>query len=336
MSKWAGLFRISRYITRNGLRILGYHSFTNSEDDIEWQPGLFMRLDTFQKRLQFLQKKNFTVIDLDKALELQSKRKLPRFATVITIDDGWFSTKLYAHEILKKANLPYTIYLTSYYSAKETPIFNLVIQYMFWKTSKSRIDFGRLGIPSSDINWGSEKIITHKLMNEVIKYGQTKLDNPGRCQFARLLGDCLGVDYLKIEKSRKLSLLTASEVSELSADGVDFQLHTHCHSWPAESTAAMRELNENQSFIESATGKLSQHFCYPSGIWTVEQIGYLESAKIKSAVTCDPGTNYTNTSKFVLKRLMDGETKHQIEFEAEISGYIELLRRGESLFKNNR
>ena len=140
LSKWIGLFRISRYLTRDGLRILCYHSFSMSDEEIKWRPRLFIRPETFRKRLQCLEKERFHVLKLDQALKLLSENKLPPAATVITIDDGWYAIKLYAHDILSDKSYPYTIYLTSYYSLKETPIFNLVVQYMFWKTQKYRID----------------------------------------------------------------------------------------------------------------------------------------------------------------------------------------------------
>ena len=47
---------------------------------------------------------------------------------------------------------------------------------------------------------------------------------------------------------------------------------------------------------------------------------------IKSAVTCEIGLNSKNTPKYLLKSFGDSEMMSQIEFEAEVYGFAELLR----------
>ena len=74
-SKWLGLFALSRYITRNGLRILCYHSFAMGDDEIKWHPGLFIRPKTFRSRLDFLAKEKYTVLGLDQAINLMVEKK---------------------------------------------------------------------------------------------------------------------------------------------------------------------------------------------------------------------------------------------------------------------
>ncbi len=325
LSKWIGLFRLSKGLARGGLRILCYHSFS-SGDEVSWRPKLFIRPETFRKRMQLLEKEKFPVLELDQAFYLLSENKLPPAATVITIDDGWFAIKLYAYDILKEKSFPYTIYLTSYYSLKETPIFSLVVQYMFWKTRKDRIDLKKMGIPLSGTVQLSDLNASEQAMNLIIKYGQTHLDNPERCALANRLGECLGISYSEIKQSRILSLLNAAEIREMTVAGVDFQLHAHRHRWPSEEQSAIRELDENKSFLEPLVGKHLDHFCYPSGLWKPEQLPFLSKAGIKSATTCEPGLNYPSTHSHTLGRFLDSESIHHIEFEAEMSGYLELLR----------
>lgn len=324
-SKWIGLFRICAYLTRHGLRILCYHSFS-AGNEIRWLPQLFIRPDTFRNRLDLLEKEGFPVLKLDQAIKLLSEKKLPPAATVITIDDGWFSIKSYAHDILSEKSYPYTIYLTSYFSLKETPIFNLVVQYMFWKTQKDRIDLERFALPLSGTVMLSDANTSGQVMRQIIDHGHSLSNNQERCALAKRLGECLGVNYFEIKETRILNLLTASEIQELAAAGVDFQLHTHRHRWPLDERDAIQELIDNRSFLEPLTGTSSQHFCYPSGFWEPEQLPYLDAAGIKSATTCDPGLNYHWTPALLLGRFLDSESVHQIEFEAEMFGYLELLR----------
>ena len=326
ISKWIGFFRISRHITRNRLRILCYHGF-GIGDETRWLPGMFTRPDTFRKRLSFLEKKKFPVLRLEHALNLLSQNKLPFSSTVITIDDGFFSTKLFAHPLLAEKSYPYTIYVTSYYSMKETPIFNLVVQYMFWKTKKEHLNLQELGGPFSGVVSFSDKKSLKQIMNQIIEYGHFKLNNHERDQLMVCLGKCLDINYEQIKETRILSLLTASEITELVKASVDIQLHTHRHKWPSEKQAAVQELIDNKYYLETLVGKPLHYFCYPSGRWDPKQFPFLEAIGIKSATTCDFGMNHTGTPKFELKRFLDGEHLSQIEFEAIICGYWGLLIR---------
>ena len=47
---------------------------------------------------------------------------------------------------------------------------------------------------------------------------------------------------------------------------------------------------------------------------------------METATTCEPGLNSPSTPRLSLHRFLDGEDITQIEFEAEVSGFTELLR----------
>ena len=334
ISKYLGLFRIARHLTREGLRILAYHNFSMG-DEVEFRPKLYIRPETFEKRLHVLEKEKFPVIELHQALTLLSEKTLPNSSTVITIDDGWYGTKLYANKILQRKAFPYTIYVASYYSLKETPVFNLVIQYMFWKTQKDRVDFGKIGLPFTEIVHLSDVTKIERAISQIITYGQLYLDNSERCALAKRLGKYLEVSYSEIQSRRIFSLLNAAEIKELSINGVDIQLHSHRHQWPLDRRIALKELFENRAFLESLTGgKQLQHFCYPSGFWKPQQLAYLNEAGIMSAATCEPGFNYAMTQRLSLKRFLDSETISQIEFQAELFGFLELIRKLRKLMTN--
>ena len=71
--KWGGFFDISKKITRNGIRILCYHNFTK-DDDVLWLPGMNIRPETFVKRVNYLKRKKYHILTIDKAVELFKKK----------------------------------------------------------------------------------------------------------------------------------------------------------------------------------------------------------------------------------------------------------------------
>ena len=53
---------------------------------------------------------------------------------------------------------------------------------------------------------------------------------------------------------------------------------------------------------------------------------WLAAVGVKSATTIEPGLNYPDTPRFALRRLMDGHPVSDIEFEAEMTGFMEIVR----------
>src|SRR5262249_49826858 len=137
----------------------------------------------------------------------------------------------------------------------------------------------------------------------------------------------LDVSFDEIRNSRMVSVMTTAEIARAAADGVDIQLHTHRHRLSGGDEGVAREIRDNRAVLEPLVGRRLRHVCYPSGVWSADQWPALRKADIKSATTCDAGFNYPSTPPLGLKRFLDGEDIAQIEFEAELSGLMEIMRR---------
>src|SRR5439155_19317039 len=82
----------------------------------------------------------------------------------------------------------------------------------------------------------------------------------------------------------------------------------------------------NSEFVERMVSHALEHFCYQSGVYPPHQGEWLEALDVKSATTIEPGLNYIDTPRFILRRLMDGHPVSDIEFEAEMTGFMEIVR----------
>jgi peptidoglycan/xylan/chitin deacetylase (PgdA/CDA1 family) len=323
--KWLGLFQLARFATRRGLRILCYHGFSFS-DESNFRPRLFMRPETFQMRMQFLSSHKYPVVSLEQACEDLANQNLPNGAVAITIDDGFFGVFQSAWPVLRMHSFPATVYVTSYYAGKQNPIFRIAIQYMFWKTIQESLDSENLGLPLSGVLPLRPQKQKDETMWEIIRFGESHLEEPGRYKLAEELGKRLGVGYRALLESRSLSLMNSEEIRALVKEGMDIQLHTHRHRLPDEFGLVRQEILQNRQCLEPLTGKNLRHLCYPSGIWSHQHWPWLETLGILTATTCDPGLNYPDTPRLGLRRFLDGENVSQIEFEAELSGFSEFLR----------
>jgi hypothetical protein len=323
--KWLGIFQIAFLLTRERLRILCYHGFA-LDDEANFRPRLFIRPETFQGRMMWLAKKRFPVISLSEALKCLDEGNLKPGSIVLTIDDGWAGVMDRALPVLRKYHFPVTVYIASYYALKETPVFRLVLQYLFWKTKKVELSTSGLGVPLAPVVRITSEDERERAITTLMEYGETQLDEAGRCELNRKFAERLGIDYEQILRSRILSLMNQTEIREAAKGGVDIQLHTHRHRLPKDRGLVRKEILDNRTFLEPLVGKELRQLCYPSGIWSKEQWPWLADLGIESATTCMSGLNDGKTARLGLKRFLDGENVSAIEFEAEIYGLSELLR----------
>ncbi len=321
-----GGFRVVRWLTRGELRILCYHGISDT-DLHRFAPYTFMSSATFRERMRHLRQDGYRVVGLDEALDDCSRGLLSSPAVVLTFDDSFKSTLYKAVPILEEFRFPATIYLTTYYAVKEQPIFRLVVRYMFWKSTKNEINLDLLGLPHAGMRKLRPKSQKRKLQWSIIKHGELHMKEEQRTWLCEKLGELLGVSYDSIVKSGELTLMDQDEVAQAASRGFDIQLHTHRHRLPNDPKEAHAELEDNRRVLKDWLGQDGRHFCYPSGIWKPNHIKVLEEAGMESAVTCKPGLNRPDTHPLLLHRFVDGEHITQVEFEAEMSGMVDLVRR---------
>lgn len=87
--------------------ILCYHNLSMKPGSMNMTP------EKFESQIKYLKDNGFTIIPLKEAAEyLQGKRSsLPKKAIVITADDGWQSDYTYMLPIIKKYNIPVTLFI---------------------------------------------------------------------------------------------------------------------------------------------------------------------------------------------------------------------------------
>lgn len=90
-----------------GLVILMYHSVGDNGEFFTVKP------EEFARQMHHLHERHFSVLDLEDAVELMQKNKLPKKPVVITFDDGYADNYTDALPILKKYNFPATIFVNT-------------------------------------------------------------------------------------------------------------------------------------------------------------------------------------------------------------------------------
>lgn len=288
-----------------------------------------MHPEKFESRIKYLNEKKYNISSLSNAIQLIKYGNIPKNTVVITFDDGWYGIYRYARPILKKYHIPYTVYIYSYYSQSQDPVYNVLMDYLYYIGSNIECAIEYLSscvgiVKIEKLNaYDQYKKLTETMLNVMPSSEQRKI--------VRHLADALEVSWAAIEKERRFHLMSASEIGELANEGVDIQLHTHRHEWPSSRSSALNEIRENRAYLEPLVGRKLSHFCYPSGSWSPRQLPFLREAGIESAVTCDAGGNDRSSNVLALSRFLDGQHISKTEFEAEVTGLSDLFRKCRSL-----
>jgi peptidoglycan/xylan/chitin deacetylase (PgdA/CDA1 family) len=309
---------------RERLLILCYHG-VSLDDEHQWRPQLYMPASLLEKRLETLRALQCSVLPLGDALTRLRSRDLPPRSVAITFDDGTYDFYKQAFPLLKKFNYPVTVYQTTYYTEHEMPIFNLTCSYMLWKRHGGRLSGAQeLGL-SEPVDLTTE-VGRHRIVRTLIERSDREnLTGVQKNEIAQRLADGLGIDYSVFSAGRMLQLMNAKEVAEIATSGVDVQLHTHRHRTPEDESLFRREITENRERIRALTGRESNHFCYPSGVYRQEFVGWLKKDDVISATTCDAGLAGHDDDPFLLPRFVDTTGRSQTEFESWLSGVGSLV-----------
>jgi peptidoglycan/xylan/chitin deacetylase (PgdA/CDA1 family) len=326
--KTVGAFSIVRNSAwrRQRLLILCYHGVALHDED-QWRPHLYISPQTFERRLDILARGKYSVLPLAEALERLQKKDLPPRSVALTFDDGTYDFYALAYPRLKQYGFPATVYLTTYYSEAQLPVFNLICSYMLWKVrDRDSFDLKEFGVqhPATLASLDSRE----GAVNEIMEWADREnLSGPQKNQVAAQIAKRLAIDYEELRSRRILQLMNREEVPELAAQGVDFQLHTHRHRTPQDEDLFRREIHDNRKIIAHMIPGARKHFCYPSGAWRPEFTGWLEKEGILSATTCDTGFATPESNPLLLPRFVDTSVRTDLEFESWLDGVGHFLSR---------
>lgn len=308
------------------LLILAYHG-VSLEDEHEWDPELYMAPSKFESRLTAIERGKYTVLPLAEALDALDEGRLPPRSVALTFDDGLFDFHARVFPLLQARGFPATVYLTTYYSEYNRPVFAPACSYMLWKARHiGSLNLRRFTGEERYSSLSTREGRTQALQGIVEAAERDHLSAREKNEVARTLAEELGVDYGELRAKRILHLMNGEEVSELARRGVDFQLHTHRHRILDNAESVSREIRDNRVRIEHLTNQPALHLCYPSGRYDRALLPCLEGERVASATTCDPGLVSSRSPRLLLPRFVDTQLVSDAKFEGWLSGAAVFFR----------
>lgn len=308
------------------LLILCYHGIAVDREH-EWQPAFFIAPNVFERRMATFKRLGIRVLPLGEGLRALYDGTLDEPSAAITFDDGFQDYFRLAAPILAQYSIPATVYLTTWYVDRPTPVFEVFSSYVLWLSVGSKAQLGsEFGFKEPPpLNTAEQAEMAARAIRNFVY--REKLSGEAKDELAVRLCCKLGIDYAEMQRKRVLGLLNTAEVRKLAGAGTDFELHTHRHRTPAVQELFQKEIADNRAYFRRVFNRAPEHFCYPGGACEPNFTAWLKAEGIRSATTCEPGIASESSDPLRLPRMLDAANVEQVEFEAWLSGLEPRLRR---------
>lgn len=326
-----------RFIKHKKIIILQYHRITDASDELLalGMGSSYVSPEQFEAQIRYL-KNQFSVVSLDWLVNQISENKyknIPDDSVIVTFDDGYKDNYDNAFPILKKYNVPATIFLVSENIGSDKLMWLHLLYYIAYKIDANNLekyfselsgfDFTNLN-ENQNISHNQRKAILIKRMKFLLNY---RIPYKERIVLIRNLVDKLHLNGE--EKVAKNLYLSKEQINEMKRYKVDFGAHTKTH--PLLSAIPVKDAEEeivgSKITIEHLIGKKIFSFAYPFGEYypDIQTKQILEKAGFLCACTTIFGTNRLGKDMFSLKR--KGRSYDNIGvFAAEISSIYDLFR----------
>lgn len=304
---YSGLFALSRALTKSKVRILVYHKFSGSN---KLSPNA-VSTQLFEKELRYLKSKYTICLLSDLSERLQDSLPKDKPMAALTIDDGHFGFYRWAYPILKKYQVPATLFIVS--SAVNNGTW-------LWF---DRLDYLRQHMPAHpELSGETFRKLIGRLKKMSIAECEQKLDALGR------EGSCNMPD----RPPESLALATWTQLKEMAESGIiEIGAHTVNHQIlsAVNPDIAWNEICRCREEILDHIGILPKTFCYPNGMngdYGPEHMDMLAKAGFTCATASHFGFVDGQSNRFALPRV-GAENPDYLVFRKYIDGFETLQRR---------
>jgi len=139
----SGTYELLRRMNRHKLLVIYYHRVVGNSEVVDKNlSGMFVREDAFEEQLRLLKRDYVPITEMQLADYQRGGASLPDYSVLITFDDGYKDNFTRAYPLLKKYDIPWTIFVATGYINKELlPWFDIL--FMLWHSLPELVIEGR-------------------------------------------------------------------------------------------------------------------------------------------------------------------------------------------------
>ncbi len=285
--------------------------------------GLEVSPELLESTIRFFQKRHYDFISLDELPNYKNKQSTHKKFVVFTFDDGYVDNYEIAYPILKKHNVPFTIYITTGLPDGHA--------FLWWYLLETII----LNNPSLELEMGGKhtRFVTGTLKEKEIVFNQIRsvlaVADKQALEFYKNTMFSLYKDVS--DKITKALSMTWAQITELSLDPlVTIGSHTVNH-YPLKSLSMAEskfEMAECKTIIEQHIKKEVRHFCYPIGSYSQREVNFAETCQYQTATTVNMSNFFAEhlSHRFALPRIMINALTTEKLLTLQVNGLLPCIR----------
>jgi peptidoglycan/xylan/chitin deacetylase (PgdA/CDA1 family) len=277
---------------QSSLSILVYHQVFDQRDYLHPDEPTVAE---FESQMRVI-REHFIPLSLSHATKQLQDGTLPRNAACITFDDGYLDNLLLAAPILKRLNIPATIFVASDFIDGGTMWNDRILEAIRWgKTEYWNLDTAELG--AFDMSNQRARYIAAKELIKQIKHLPSE----------KRLEKVVAIEKLS-DASGKQLMMSKNHLRQLGSFGIEIGAHTKSHPilTSLQEEEAEDEIRGCKYKLEDILQKNIDFFAYPNGHYGVDFVDIhkdiVRAAGFSAAVTTDWGVSSSETDLFQLPR----------------------------------
>lgn len=234
----------------------------------------------FEKQINYL-RKNFEIISIDEFYKRYTKNTFTNNEVVLTFDDGYLNNLTIVKPLLKKYNLPFTVFISTHNISKGELFPTSVARLLIWGSNIKKIKIPVLNFESSIITEEEKKDVSKKI-SDFLK--NEKLETV-KIIVKELIENISTEEYISLRKKySSVEPMNWDHVKKILGDGVTVgshcDYHICCHENQSKEDITY-QITNSKNIIEEKLGVDCHFFAYPNGDFTsfsnqcVQNAGYL-------------------------------------------------------------
>jgi peptidoglycan/xylan/chitin deacetylase (PgdA/CDA1 family) len=249
-----GLYRLASLITRNQPRALVYHRFSN-----ETLSG-YCTGHNFELQLRYI-KKHYRALTMTQLVEEYYAGGLRKPNTIaITIDDGYDDFYKIAYPLLKKYQLPATLYVATGFIENKLWLWPDQVSFILNRAVQPRPVFSFENVIDIQPELSGYKAWSYLIAKLL------SVSDPVKHEIIQKLASAWHVDLPALAPD-DFRPCTEKQLVEMSENNIEIGGHsvTHPSMGQVDDDQALFEIDESKRYLINLLGDTNRSFCYPNG-----------------------------------------------------------------------
>jgi peptidoglycan/xylan/chitin deacetylase (PgdA/CDA1 family) len=298
---FSGLYHLISFLKRKKPVVLMYHSVNDRQCPYVY-PDNIVSVEHFEQQIAYLSQEKNVVTLLDLVKRLRRGDDLPHNAVAITFDDGYYDFYSQAYPVLKKYDVPCTLFPITGLLCNGEAKWDDRLTHILNSTPREQVTLPLAG-GEMTCDLTSQQDI-HDCVEALVRILQD-MDYEERSRALDAITNRVNVGDLPIEQVT----LRWNDILELARDSlISFGCHTHTHRHLGKSSLEVAdwEISQSKEILEQRLDRECLLFCYPFGKRNSFNPGVkklLRAHGFMAAVTTIPGRVSKESDSFELRRI---------------------------------